>query len=505
MDSERARELISIYVKEEFGKVLELREVNVARSSSGRIWMGSLYCVTAQGDIEVGSVSVNEDGRIIGGVTADILIGALSQIGSARESLKPPEDSEQPEPMAAEDDFSEVAELKDELAFGGEDDELDGFDVIDDFFADLDHSDLRSQIIGLLSSGKEEDLLQARELMPQLLVDPDQRGSVLRQMGELELRLGNIGDGLNYLEAAAREFADLASIKSLEHVAEMTARVVSESAFDTHPIKVLLDQTHARMEPVTNLEQVPAFTGLSAEEMFELTGAAEQIKVDEGNEILVEGAPAVLAFVIKSGILSVRLEAPDGGSRIVRCCYPGEFIGESSVLEERGATCNATVTAECETTLWRFWGEQLRELVGEHSSLRERIDAARKVHQLDSFFSMNRATGNLDARVRDRILGCIRAFRHVDASEILGEEGSVPPAVYLIIEGRIEYKRAGNVLRAYDTDAFVGLSDTLHELPLEGDLVAAAPCRLIVFDQTGLKTFAADAPPDVVAVLERLD
>jgi CRP-like cAMP-binding protein len=106
--------------------------------------------------------------------------------------------------------------------------------------------------------------------------------------------------------------------------------------------------------------------------------------------------------------------------------------------------------------------------------------------------------------VRDRLLSCIAAIRQVKVGEILGKEGQVPSAVYLIIDGRVEYGRGDVSFKIFGRDAFVGLSDTLHELPLEGDLIAVEACRLWVFDGQKLKKLAQDAPPEVIAVLERL-
>ena len=44
------------------------------------------------------------------------------------------------------------------------------------------------------------------------------------------------------------------------------------------------------------------------------------------------------------GISEYGVEPPSGGSRFVRCCFPGDFVGESSVLGSIDATCTATVT-----------------------------------------------------------------------------------------------------------------------------------------------------------------
>jgi hypothetical protein len=58
MDLKSATQRIADYLKEVFGRVVELREVAVERSASGRIWMGTVYCVTRLGDVEVGKVGV---------------------------------------------------------------------------------------------------------------------------------------------------------------------------------------------------------------------------------------------------------------------------------------------------------------------------------------------------------------------------------------------------------------------------------------------------------------
>ncbi len=503
MDSENAREIISAYVKEQFGKLVELREINIIRSSSGRVWMGRLYCVTALGDIDVGSVGVTEEGRITDPLGTDGLIKSLSRLAPIRDSLEPAKAAYASQGQS-EDSFSDMGFGDDALSLDDSSDS-EGFNEIDSFFADPDHNDLRTKIIELLSTGGEQDLLEAREIMPQLLGDSAGRGGVLRQMGELEIRLGNTQDGLGYLEAAAREFADQADIRALEYIAETASRVLSDEEFNNHSIKVLRDQTRHRMQPLGDLVEVPTFAGLGDEEIFEITGAADLISVEKGSEVLIEGAAAIQAFVIKSGILSIRLETADGGSQMVRCCFPGELVGESSVLGESGATCNATVVAQSETSLWRFPGKRLRNLVKELPELKVRIDTAREMHRLDSFFSMNRATDTLDARVRERILRNIKALRHAEAGEVIEEAGQVPSAIYLLAEGRVAYRVGGKKRRVYETDDFFGLSDSLHELPLEGSFVAVEPCRYFVFDPEGIKNLAHEAPPEVVAVLERLE
>ena len=118
---------------------------------------------------------------------------------------------------------------------------------------------------------------------------------------------------------------------------------------------------------------------------------------------------------------------------------------------------------------------------------------------------MNRATSTLDVRVRDKLLECIEAIRYVREGQILESKEVLPSAVYLVVDGKLEYQREGLPPRIFTTDTFACLRDTLHELPLEGNLVATAPSRLVTFAPDTLRALAREAPTEVVAVLERLD
>ncbi len=498
MDLEQARFAIKKYIREEFGKIVELREVSVTRTSIGRVWNGLLYCVTSNGEIEVGSVGMTESGEITGQFGADQLIEALSRVEPISSVVPAPASVA---PPAAEDDFGGLGLDDDETDFiesAQEDGDLDGF------FTDLDSGGLKENILRLLASDKEEDLLEARDSLPRLLSNPDERGPTLKKMGELEIRMGEAKLGLEYLEAAAREFADRAKTVTLSEIADVFVKTIGNEAFSSHPVHTLVEQTSVRLRSVKKLDQVPTFDGLGDEELFELTGAAEEATINKGVTLLKEGTPAVQLFVVKSGVLSIHLETPEGGSRLVRCCFPGELVGESAVLGKEGETCSASVVTETKTELWCFEGPRVKELARDLPMIRTRIESTRALHRLDSFFSMNEATNTLDVRVRDRLISCISGIHHAEPGEILGAQGEMMPAVYLISEGKIEYRIPGMAPRVFGADAFVGLGDAIHELPLEGDYVSVEPCRIFCFDTEKLQQMAQDAPPEVLAVLERV-
>lgn len=491
MDIENARDIIVEWSKVNFGKLFKVREVTIVRRATGKCFEGKLYCSVREGDVLVGTTVLNDSGEIIDAPDSDDLLDALITVRMTN--------STPPGQLANEfaaDDFSDLA-LDDNTTK----------DYVDEFNAAFDHlegSSIPNKINQYIASGERSNLLKARELLPQLLSIPDTRGTVLQQMGELELLLGELDLGVNYLEAAAREYANIADVNALGQVAELSLNVLGEERFESCPVKTLLDRSRARLRPLATLSEAPLFIGMSDEEMFALQGTAEQITITSAEDLLKEGDPATTAFVVKSGILSIRLETPDGGNRIVRSCFPGDFIGESSVLGEINATCTATVRGECLSSLWKFEGAHLKELINEYPSIAVRIESARTLHRLDSFMSMHEATATLDVAVRDQLLSCINGINRAKAGTVINKAKAVPESVYLIVEGKVEY-RAGDYTKIYEADTFAGLRDALHELALEGEFVTTEDSLLVKFDPLKLRKIAQEATAEVIAVLEKME
>jgi len=498
MDQDQARKAITDWARESWGRFLDVREINIVRRATGRVWTAELYCTTREGDIHVGNATLDDRGEMIELLDVDGMVDALVAVRTAANQL--PADG-----PTAEDDFGALA---DDTDFSSLADEVDGFssgDDMDSVFNAVDPDTLHHQANQLIATGEQENLLAARDILPQLLAYQDRRGPVLQQMAELEMLLGELEMGLRHLEAAAREYADVANIEGLAMVAELAAGIMPEEQFAASTVRMLFDQLRNRLTPLEQLKDAPLFVGLGDEENFALEGLAHPVSIDRGEVLLREGDVANMAFIIKSGTVSIRIESSEGGARVVRACFPGDFIGESSVIGEPGATCTATVQGEAWTELWQFDGQELRQLAKEYPEVRMRIESAKTLHQLDSFISMNESTATLDVHMRDQLLSCISRIGRVTAGTVLNPAGDVPRDVHLIVNGHIEYRIGGEVAREYDADQFAGLRDTLHELPLEGEFVAATDCLLVYMDTARLRAIARDATPEVIAVLEKLE
>ncbi|MBN2715571.1 MAG: cyclic nucleotide-binding domain-containing protein [Deltaproteobacteria bacterium] len=498
MDQQQARKRITEWARENYGHFIEVREVIPVRKATGRVWAGKLYCTIKEGDVSVGVTVVGDTGKIISQMDVDKLVDALVSVRISDAPVLPsPGDDDFG--LTDELDFSSLSDAPD--AFG----EPDGIDSIDDVFNSIDPEALHQKALRLIATGEESSLVEARNILPQLLTSQEKRGMVLEQMATLEFLLGDTELGLRHLEASAREYADLANLDGLAKVTEIASKILDEQQFANSVVRSLFEQTRNKLRPLDAMSEAPLFVGIRDEELKQLMSIATPIQIQQGSVILKEGDLANEAFIVKSGTLSVRLESPDGSSKVVRSCFSGDFIGESSVLGAPGATCTATVQGEMGCELWRFSGNDLRRLCENFPEIRMRIESAKTLHQLDSFISMNESTSTLDVSMRDQLLSCISGLGRVAEGTVLNPKGEIPKNVHLIVNGVVHYLVDGQVTRIYEADTFAGLRDALHKLPLDGQFVAATDCLLVYLEPTLLREIADGASPEVIAVLEKLE
>ena len=241
------------YLREQFGKMLELRTFTTVRRTAGILWRAEVVCPTAEGEVPVGRLSVDEAGHLAERITNDDVVTALrafQRVGEEGAGL--PE--EPVNPAAAE--FADFM-LDEEPAggSGGGDDDL-GF-----FFSDT-YDEVRGQVDALLERGTPEATREALRLLPRLLAFPERRAEALAEMAELESEAGNREVALGYLEAAAREFSDRSHLEGLERVAATALRLLGHEAYGESLFQRMLAQAKSRIAPVTDLLDLSYFRGL---------------------------------------------------------------------------------------------------------------------------------------------------------------------------------------------------------------------------------------------------
>jgi hypothetical protein len=467
------------YLRGEFGKLLVVREVRRVRHVDTMGWKVRIVSPLRTGDVEIAELEVDEKG----------FLSPLLDMDGVVEVLRGAGEEESP-PLSVRHQTLDLARLDfdDEPAS-----------------ALLGHDSTTLAIRESLDGG---DLERAQSLLPRLLTDPDQRGRTLVGMADVERRLGNEKLALEYLEAAAREFADRFDIRGLEDAAQTTLETVGKERFLTSKVHELLMSSRARLRPLSSVLDAPALAGAPEDQKAWLDMNAELVTLKRGDFLVHEGEPSRAVFVIKSGVLAVMLEKPDGGTRLVRCCFPGWLLGESSVLVEGDPRCTASLRAEQLTEVYRIEAALLLELMHKSRALRDRIAQAKQIHRIDSFFAMHEATGQLDALVRDEMLACLQRIQTFDEDTLLFPAGEVPDAACLVARGELALHNGWELdsepAHRIGVDGFANVRDTIHGIASAWTTLATAGTTVAFFDGNKLRALAERSPPNVSAVLERL-
>jgi CRP-like cAMP-binding protein len=491
MKRERAWKWVSGVLRESFGQLLEVREVRRVRRVSGDAWVAKVVLPASSGELHVADLTVDDDGTITPTLGRDHVVEAVLR---AERLSQPPQEPD------VDADFCDVAEPAPDAP-----EELE--EPVD------------VQVTNAIARGDTESLRLARSLLPRLLADHENRGATLFTMAGVELQLGEISLAREYLEAAAREFADRFDLPALERAAGVALGLERRAAFAGSPIHRLLEQSRARLKPLDSLFAARSFTGLSEAQRAQIAAAAELRTLASEEMLVTEGEPARSLFVVKSGLLGVWLENPAGGSWLVRCCFPGWLLGESSVLgasvspedSHLGPRCTASLRAERVSEVWVLPAETVSAIMVSDPVFAQRIAETKHTHRIDSFFSMHETMGHLQAHVRDEVLSCLQRLENFDEETVLLPAGTVPAFACLVARGSVALYAGRTPDDASDTpaaiveaDSFYGVRDAIHQIAPKLTAIARAGSTVAFFDAARLRELCARCPEHVVAVLERL-
>lgn len=471
-------------LRKDFGRLLDVRDVRRVRRVTGDAWVVTVVLAASSGDLHVADLTVDETGAITPALGPDHFVDAIRR--AERMSMAPPP----PRELA---DFGDVSDGEDEPAL--------------DMLSDTVEEPVEVRVTTALSRGDPDSLQSARSLLPRLLGDHDRRGGTLFTMAEVEWKLGEGGLARGYLEAAAREFADRFDLPSLEKAAALALKLGGAEAFSGSVIHALLEQSRTRLKPIGSLFDARSFQGLS-DATREALSKYTALRTLAPEEMLVtEGEPSQNVFVVKSGLLGVWLEKPSGGSWLVRCCFPGWLLGESSVLGGPGARCTASLRAERVSEVWILPAGQVRAVMNTDPEFARRVADTKQVHRIDSFFSMHETMGQLDVQVRDEILSCIQRLESFEEETILLPADVVPDAACLVARGSIglyEGDGRGPPVAVVEPDGFYGVRDAIHRIAPSVTAIARPGTTVAFFDGQRLQKLCERSSENVVAVLERL-
>ncbi len=483
MTREEVWKHVSDALRADFGKLLDVRDVRRVRRVSGDAWLVTVVLAAPSGDLHVADLTVTSGGGITPTLGVEHVVEAVRR--AQRASLAPPPD--------------DLGDFGADLVGRGDD---DGLEMLTEM-----GEPIPVRVAAALARGDADSLRQARDLLPRMLGDHEHRGATLFTMAEVEQKLGEPTLARGYLEAAAREFADRFDLPSLEKAAALALDLVSRDAFAGSPIDALLEQSRTRLKPLQSLFDARSLAGLPDDLAARLARGVTSRTLAPGETLVSEGDPSTNVFVVKSGLLGVWLEKPSGGSWLVRCCFPGWLLGESSVLARQTARCTASLRAERVSVVWVLPATAVREAMDEDLAFGLRIAQTKQMHRIDSFFSMHETMGQLDVQVRDEMLSCIQRLEKFDAETILLPAGQVPEVACLVAQGSIGLFGDGATstpLSVVAPDSFYGVRDAIHQIAPSVTAIATAGTTVAFFDAVRLRALCERSPEHVVAVLERL-
>jgi CRP/FNR family transcriptional regulator, cyclic AMP receptor protein len=95
----------------------------------------------------------------------------------------------------------------------------------------------------------------------------------------------------------------------------------------------------------TFLESLPLFAGLRETSLLALARAVKFVQVEKGQFIFFQSDPSEKVYIVRSGLVSIVLESPDGRQMVINEMRPGDFFGEVGVLTGQPRSTGAIVRA----------------------------------------------------------------------------------------------------------------------------------------------------------------
>jgi CRP-like cAMP-binding protein len=486
---EQVWQAISDVLRDNFGRLLDVRDVRRVRRVAGDAWSVTVVLAAPSGDLHVADLTVDDAGAVSPTIDAEHVIEAVRRADVASRAA--------------------AAGVPDELADFGSDvgmgDEEQG-DAELGMLAQIEEP-IEKRVASALARGDSASLDEARELLPRMLADHDRRGATLLTMAAVEMKLGEPMLAKGYLEASAREFADRFDLDSLEKAATLALELGGREAFAGSPVHTLLEQSRQRLKPFASIWEARSFADLPIELRGKLEPHLTLRTLAPGEALVTEGDPSRNVFVVKSGLVGVWLEKPSGGSWLVRCCFPGWLLGEGSVLGGDAPRCMATLRAERVSEVWSCPAPVVRALMDEDLAFGIRIAETKLLHRIDSFFSMHETMGQLDVQVRDEMLSCIQRLQTFDEETLILPANEVPAVACLVARGSIALMQESDPetpVAVIQPDSFYGVRDAIHRIAPSVAAVARPGTTVAFFEATRLQKLCERSDEHVVAVLERL-
>jgi CRP-like cAMP-binding protein len=251
------------------------------------------------------------------------------------------------------------------------------------------------------------------------------------------------------------------------------------------------DRSHTLMiaDRVRFLAGVQLLAGLDSVAIAEL---AEQARVETwhaASEVVVEGTDADRFYIVRSGEVNIDRREEDGTVRRLARLGPGDWFGETGLLERSPRNATARTGISRPAQLYSFDQAVFDRLIGPlvASTRDERVVSQQRaaLDQVPLFQSL--AQEDLD-----RLAGVLRE-EHVERGTVLFRQDEPADCFYVIRSGAVGVVRDGEPIARLGPGEFFGETGLLFTDRRTATVATTEPSSFWVLDRESFTTFLRDS------------
>ena len=96
------------------------------------------------------------------------------------------------------------------------------------------------------------------------------------------------------------------------------------------------------------IKGLPLFGDLSEASLLALGRAGKFILIKKGKAVFYQSDPSEKVYLLRSGLVSIVLESPDGREMVINEMHPGDIFGELGLLTRQARSTSAIARVDCE-------------------------------------------------------------------------------------------------------------------------------------------------------------
>lgn len=157
------------------------------------------------------------------------------------------------------------------------------------------------------------------------------------------------------------------------------------------------------------IQRASIFAALTADELRQLSSMSQNRLVTAGTPLLRQGDPGDSLYILRDGLLEVRISRGGRPETVVGCIHPGNFFGEMSLL--LGEPRSASIVPVVDSMVSEISREAMTKLMHDRPELATYLGELLAEHQArDTKLTSQQHIAEQHQSILDQIVNRIRAF-----------------------------------------------------------------------------------------------